>query len=419
MKLLASLALICFLSGQLFAQSAQDWVVKAAELCKAPNLSGLDAQARISGSWLLQEQHRPDQSDPRFSTVRLALPNAGELQVERRTANGQLRQFRIAYSAPAGEGLSPTLQAIADGSCRMQSARAIRSGVKPWVYLDQLEGDLETLRWAETLQAPWPEGTDPGGVRVGFVDSGLAYDLPLFTNQLARDKDGVPVGYDYWDLDPWPYDGDTSRGAFFPIRHGTTVASVFVREAPRAAIVPYKYPRPDMSRLGDLVRHAERDGVRILAMPLGSRTREDWTEFTNALLETEILAIVSAGNDGVDIDSNAIYPAVLDLPNLITVTSSDGFGRLARGSNWGNQSVDIMLPAENLPITDFRGASGVASGSSYAVPRLAAMAARMLETEPDLTAIGLRHRIFERAKPSPFERGGVLAVGWISDPLSD
>ena len=61
------------------------------------------------------------------------------------------------------------------------------------------------------------------------MDSGLAYDLPLFRDRLARDGEGKPLGYDYWDLDPWPYDGDTSRGPFLPIRHGTAVASVLVR----------------------------------------------------------------------------------------------------------------------------------------------------------------------------------------------
>ena len=103
------------------------------------------------------------------------------------------------------------------------------------------------------------------------MDSGLAYDLPLFRDRLARDAGGKPLGYDYWDLDPWPYDGDVSRGPFLPIRHGTAVASILVREAPDAALVPFRYPRPDMSRMADLVARAVKAGARILAMPLGSR----------------------------------------------------------------------------------------------------------------------------------------------------
>ena len=303
----------------------------------------------------------------------------------------------------------------------MPSGPGARSRAKgnAWRYLDQLEGDLETLKWTETLQAPWPAGVDPGGVRVALVDSGLAYDLPPFRGRLARDGGGKPLGYDYWDLDPWPYDGDVSRGPFLPIRHGTAVASILAREAPDAALVPFRYPRPDMSRMADLVARAVEAGVRILAMPLGSRKAEDWHAFERALRGRDILAVVSAGNDGRDIDGEPVYPAALTLENIVTVTSADAFGRLASGSNWGAESVDVMLPAENLEIVDFRGASGRASGSSYAVPRLAALAARILARHPELGATGLKARILARATPSPFEREGVVSAGWIPDPLSD
>jgi subtilisin family serine protease len=67
-------------------------------------------------------------------------------------------------------------------------------------------------------------------------------------------------------------------------------------------------------------------------------------------------------------------------------------------------------------VVDFRGASGTASGSSYAVPRLAALAARLLQENPALSAKELKAAIFSRAVPSPYE-DAVVAVGWIPDPL--
>ena len=395
------------------------WLRLAVErLCPWPRLSGLDAQDAIPGSWLLDETRRPDDRDPRRVVVRLLLPGADRLTIERRQFRGRLRQFRVSYAERDGDRLRPSLQAIADGGCAVRSGRAIRAKGAAWRYLDQLDGDLATLKWTETLQAPWPSGIDPGGVRVALVDSGLAYDLPLFRDRLARDGEGQPLGYDYWDLDPWPYDGDVSRGPFLPIRHGTAVASVLVREAPGAALVPFRYPRPDMSRMGALVARAIRAGARVLAMPLGSRKPEDWRAFERALRGRDILAVVSAGNNGRDIDGDPVYPAALTLENIVTVTSADAFGRLASGSNWGAQSVDVMLPAENLEIVDFRGASGRASGSSYAVPRLAALAARILARNPELTAAELKARILACTTPSPYGRQGVVAAGWIPDPLS-
>lgn len=395
------------------------WVRLAVErLCPLPGLAGLDALNALPGSWLVDESRYPGDRNPRRIAVRLLLPGADELAVERRQFGGRLRQFRVSYAVRDGDAARPFLQAIADGGCAIRSGRAIRSEGDAWRFLDRLEADLKTIEWTETLQAPWPRGKDPGGIRVGLVDSGLAYDLPLFRHRLARNGEGMPLGFDYWDLDPWPYDGDVSRGPFLPIRHGTAVASVLAREAPGAALIPFRYPRPDMSRMGDLVARAAAAGTRILAMPLGSRKPGDWRAFERALRGRDILAVVSAGNDGRDIDREPVYPAALDLENILTVTSSDGFGRLAPGSNWGRAKVDVMLPAENLETVDFRGASGRASGSSYAVPRLAALAARMLAREPGLNATHLKSRILACAAPSPYEREGVVAAGWIPDPLS-
>ncbi|QFT32365.1 Thermophilic serine proteinase precursor [Labrenzia sp. THAF82] len=419
--------LLLFFCSTVIAQTVResdlkpvDWVQQAvAEVCGNPQLSGLDIQELVPQSWLLEEKRQPNSQSPVRIMIRLALPEGDELQLEARLVNGQTRQFRASYFEAAGPKLQAHLLAIADGNCVIQSGRVIRHGTSPWIFLDQLDGDLETLRWSETLQAPWPSGSDTGGVRVALVDSGLAYDLPLFRERLARDLNGVPLGYDFWDLDPWPYDGDTSRGAFLPIRHGTAVASILAREAPDATLVPFRYPRPDMSRMADIVQKAAEDGVRILAMPLGSNNLDDWTAFSDSMKDKNILAIVSAGNNGRNIDQEPVYPAALPLENIITVTSADNFGRLASGSNWGRNTVDIMLPAENLTVTDFRGASGVTSGSSYAVPRLAALAARLLHKDPGLSAKDLKAQILSFATPSPFEARDVVSAGWIPDPTLD
>ena len=405
------------------AESDRDgarWLRLAVErLCPQAGLSGLDTQDALPGSWFLDETRQPRTGPARRNVMRLLLPGAHELTVERRQFRGRLRQFLVSYATHNRQRTRPALQAVADGGCVIRSGGAIREESSGWQYLDRLEGDLKTLKWTETLQAPWPEGRDPGGIRVGLVDSGLAYDLPLFRDRLARDSAGRPLGYDYWDLDPWPYDGDTSRSPFLPVRHGTPVASILAREAPDAALIPFRYPRPDMTRMAALVRRAAEAGARILTMPLGSRDPEDWRGFESALSRYDILAVVSAGNDGRDIDSDPVFPAASTLENILVVTSADNFGRLAQGANWGRKSVDVMLPAENRGVVDFRGASGTASGSSYAVPRLAALAVRLLARDPGLSVAALKARILARARPSPYERAGVVAAGWLPDPLAD
>jgi hypothetical protein len=401
-------------------KEARDWLLAAVQdVCPLGDAPALEIERRLPGAWLLHDEETGGGPVKR-RRLAFALAGDGELRLSLTAQGGRLRLFTAEFHHLDGTDWRPELQVSASGDCIARAGRRIRRPDGISILLDQLDGDLETVRWTEKLQAPWPQGTDPGGIRIALVDSGLAYDLPHFRNRLARDPGGSPRGYDFWDMDPYPYDGDVSRGPFLPIRHGSAVASILTREAPEAALVPFRYPRPDMTRLGDAITRAASAGVRIIAMPLGSRRSEDWTAFERAMkAHPEILAIVSAGNNGRDIDGEPLWPARLDLPNMIVVTSADGFGKLAPGSNWGAASVDLMVPAENQPVLDFRGAVGTASGSSYAVPRLAALAARILAKDPGMSTDELKAALFARAVPSPYEREPKVAVGWIPDPQQD
>lgn len=400
-----------------------EWILHGAEiLCRGEPMPVDLAQAALPGALQDEQARRRDgviESLSRVYNVEFA-GGAAELRVSQIRPGGWLRSFTIELHVAGADGdLQPLLQGRAGGDCVLQAGRRIRREGPGRVFLDQLDGDMTTVRWSETLEAPWPDGVDPGGPRVALVDSGLPYDLPVFRDRLARGPGGAPLGYDFWDLDPYPYDGDVSRGPFLPIRHGGAVASILAREAPDAALIPFRYPRPDFGRMSALVAQAAAAGARVLAMPLGGARAEDWRAFETALREhPQMLAIVSAGNNGRDIDAEPVYPASLEVPNMIVVTSADDFGRLAEGSNWGARSVDLMLPAENQPVIDFRGAQGRASGSSYAVPRVAALAVRLLSRDPTLSAEALKAAIFARAAPPPHDAGRV-AIGWLPAPAED
>ena len=81
-----------------------------------------------------------------------------------------------------------------------------------------------------------------------------------------------------------------------------------------------------------------------------------------------MLFVVSAGNDGRNLDKHrSIQPATLE--NMVTVTLSDDFGRIGRGSNVGAGTVDIMVPAERVGVFDHRGVRDETGGTSYAAPR--------------------------------------------------
>lgn len=276
--------------------------------------------------------------------------------------------------------------------------------------------DAEVLTH-EPIDPPVPAGTDPGGIAVALVESGVNYLLPAIHERLARDRQGRILGHDYWDRDRRPFDAHPVRSPFFPQRHGTRTASVLLREAPQARLVPYRYPRPDMTRMAELVADAAGHGVRVVTIAMGSRDQAEWRAFARAARNhPEMLFVLSAGNDGRNIDAEPVYPAALPLANTLVVTSSLRDGSLARGSNWGPRSVDLLVPAERLRALDFDGRHTAVSGSSYAAPRIAALAARLLAADPDLRATELRASILERVLPPFAGDAARVSAGFMPRP---
>ena len=260
----------------------------------------------------------------------------------------------------------------------------------------------------------------PGAVRVAIVDSGVDYTLPLVRDALLRHAggpaDGTIVGIDFRDLDHRPF--DAVRAGPRTVRHGTAVASVLLREAPGVALVPYRYPGQDMRLMGALVAHAAAHGVRAIGLPLGSDRKGQWAAFERAArAHPEILFVASAGNDGRDLDVRPLYPASLGLGNLLVVTSADDFGRPSPESGTGRGTVDYLVFAEAVPVTGFGGREAVAAGSSHAVPRLLALAARILARDPALDAAGVAAEI-RRAHGNGL-RPRDVAEGLAIDPLAD
>ena len=256
-----------------------------------------------------------------------------------------------------------------------------------------------------------------GPIRVGMVDSGVNYRLPEINRRLARTDDGQLIGYDFWEMDDLPYDSHPLNSGFFVQRHGTRSASLLLREAPGIELVPYRYPRPDMSRMQALVEHASNHRVDILGMPLGSNRTEDWGSFARAAkAHPRMLFIVSAGNNGRDIDSDPVFPAALDLDNMLVVTSAGDFVVPAEGVNWGRESVDYLVPAERRAALDYSGNEALVSGSSYAVSRVVALAARLKREHRDWGAAQLIEAMSERYGRGSPDVSGWVSSGYIADP---
>jgi hypothetical protein len=347
----------------------------------------------------------------------LRLLDGGEIRYRAFEQKGRMVRLSLEYHARLGKALRPVLTTTVGQSCIVIGGRGLRYDAKGRPErLNHYGEGFAKVRRSEALNPPVPPGRDPGGVTVALVDAGLNYTLPKFARRMARDANGKPLGYDYWDMDDRPFDSNPVRSPFAPQRHGTEIASIILREGPSSVrLLPYRYPRPDMKRMADLVEAADRNGSVIVSVPMGSNRMTDWLAFANAArARPHMLFVISAGNNGRDIDQTPVYPAAFGLENGIVVSSSEESGWRAGGSNWGKKSVDLMIPAENVPVTRFDGRAGRASGSSHAVARVVALAARLRKRNPDWRAPELKAAIIERATAAM--QPSVSRYGWIPDP---
>jgi len=389
--------------------------------------AGPELARRFGGARLLEARTFAFRGQPGRAQFGLLLGNGDEVRIARLFPLGRLRRITINYYRGLGKDRTrPVISAAVNAKCRVLRAASIDyDGKGHPETLVALGADLKKVLSEQPLNPPIPAaksfpGKDRSGALVAHVDTGVNYLLDAVNSRLARDSTGRALGYDYWDGDDRPFDMDTGRSPFFPLHHGTAVASIILREAPAVRLIPYRYPRPDMSRMAALVTDADAKGAVIVNMAMGSNKRRDWEALADeAVRRPHMLFVISAGNDGRDIDKTPVYPAALDLENFLVVTSADDFGRLAEGSNWGRTHVDVMAPGERVPVTDHRGAEGKASGSSFAVPRVTALAARLLAKHPEWRAVELKRAIVARARPSRFYETLPVRYGWIPDPADD
>ena len=367
--------------------------------------------------------------DNRVGTrYRLDLYDNLRLELEVIERGGEVSRFIGSMFNNFGD---PLQLLVLDGGCEFQGARRIDYSINGQA-IDVVSLDREMLprgepEWLnpplEFIERSRAGAASPDGaakpLRVGMIDSGVNYLLPEINRRLARDESGELVGYDFWDMDRQPFDAHPVDSGFFVQRHGTRTAALLLREAPGVELVPYRYPRPDMSRMQALVEHAAANRVDIIGMPLGSNRIEDWNAFADAAREhPRILFIASAGNNGRDIDKRPVYPASLDLDNLLVVTSADDFVRPAARTNWGRISVDYLLPAERVATLDYAGREIPVSGSSYAVARLTALAARIKSARRDLHAADIIAEMRARYGKVTAAALRWVGVGYIPDPLA-
>ena len=122
-----------------------------------------------------------------------------------------------------------------------------------------------------------------------------------------------------------------------------------------------------------------------------------------------MLFVVSAGNDGVNTDEKASYPACFDLDNIISVANLQPDGTLCASSNYGARSVDIAVPGTYILSLTSGDSYSYMTGTSMSAPILSASAAMLYSYCDSLTLSDVKAILMQTASPLNQLNGKVLS----------
>jgi subtilisin family serine protease len=124
-------------------------------------------------------------------------------------------------------------------------------------------------------------------------------------------------------------------------------------------------------------------------------------------LFNNILLVTSAGNESRNLDEGdePSFPARYRLPHIVSVAAVDQFGNLSSYSNYGEQTVSLAAPGDDIYSTVPRYMAGVSygylSGTSMAAPHVSGVAALIAAVNPRLTAPLIRSVLLNSARSTP------------------
>jgi hypothetical protein len=186
--------------------------------------------------------------------------------------------------------------------------------------------------------------------------------------------------------------------------HGTEMASIIHAAAPSAHLLILKalddQDGGSQAATAEAIRYAVGHGARVIN--LSAAGAEPSTAIHGAIIDADRhndLVVVAAGNFGLDDDIYPTYPASDHAPNLIAVAATDASGNLAANSDWGARTVALGAPGSQVPADTPAGSETAVSGTSPAAALASAFAARLLSTEPNVTAATLRSELLNAGLP--------------------
>lgn len=278
--------------------------------------------------------------------------------------------------------------------------------------------------------AAWDAGFYGQGITVAVIDSGvnvehesLKYNIAenpgengfdengmdRATNGIDDDNNGLvddARGYNFAANKPGNNEGDEAHGThvagIIASLHDPFIGGQVYGVAPKAKILPIDFIDGNggsiesaINSIDYVIKMKDIMNVKVVNASWGGAICS--TILENKISELKdhgILFVAAAGNNqvGQNIDYYQEFPAAYKMENIITVgaitwnSESSGWGNgMASWSNYGDESVDIMAPGEDIYSTVLYDNASFKDGTSMAAPFVAGAAAVLWSKHPSAT----------------------------------
>lgn len=260
--------------------------------------------------------------------------------------------------------------------------------------------DLKANLWVNENEIP--------GNNIDDDNNGVIDDIHGFN---AKDNTGVPMD---------------DHG------HGSHCAGIIAAESnnpfggrgllPKAKIISCKFIGSDgngntsdaiacLNYLLELKTRAE-NPVNIIATSNswgGGPSEQALKDAIQAHQDAGILFVAAASNDGLDNDTTESYPANYLVSNVISVAASNHNDDLAWFSNYGQRTVHVAAPGEQILSTTMGNKYEKYDGTSMATPFVAALAGAISAFFPEHNYIKIKNLIMAGGTPLPALQGKTIS----------
>ena len=271
-------------------------------------------------------------------------------------------------------------------------------------------------------------------IKIAVIDTGVDYNHPDLKSNMWVNTKEIPgngidddgngyiddvYGYDFANSDSDPMDGNGHgthcSGTIGAIHNNQTGISGVMADV---SIMAIKFLSDDGS--GSLeaaikaIDYATIMDVDIMSNSWGGGGRsEALLEAIKRASDKGIIFTAAAGNSSTNNDAKPSYPASYDLPNIVSVAAITAQNGLASFSSYGNTSVHIAAPGQNILSTINDGKYDVYSGTSMATPHVSGVLGLLLAKEGRLPHEALRERLTMTGVPVAGLKGKTLTASRI------